>query len=212
MNDQDLTDAVSTAFATLAVFLQILVVLVALLAFASLFSQGARRALVGLRDTFAGTELWIGFVIALAATLGSLFFSEYSDFIPCRLCWFQRIAMYPLVIILLVGAIRRDRAAVYYALPFPIIGIIVGTYHKYIEINPDAESAGCKIGAPCATKWIEEFGYVTIPVLALSTFAAILVLLLFARSSGRAAARAEEAEETDSALREPGALPLEGEQ
>ena len=58
-------------------------------------------------------------MIALAATLGSLFFSEVSDFIPCRLCWFQRIAMYPLVIILLVGAIRRDRGAVYYALAVP---------------------------------------------------------------------------------------------
>ena len=97
---------------------------------------------------------------SLAATLGSLFFSEVSDFIPCRLCWLQRIAMYPLVVILLVGAIRRDRGAVYYALPFPIIGLIIGGYHKYIEIHPEAESAGCKIGAPCATKWIEEFGFV----------------------------------------------------
>ena len=191
MNKTDLTDAASTIFATLAIFLGVLVVLVALLAFISLFSTGARRALVGLRDTFAGSELWLGFIIALAATLGSLFFSEVSDFIPCRLCWFQRIAMYPLVILLLVGAIRRDRSAWTYALAFPIIGIIVGSYHKYIEIHPEAESAGCKIGAPCATKWINEFGFVTIPVLALSTFAAILVLLLFARSSSRAAARAE---------------------
>ena len=191
MSTKDLTDAVATASATLAIFLMLLVALIALLAFAALFSQGARRLLVGLRDTFAGSELWLAFVIALAATLGSLFFSEVSDFIPCRLCWLQRIAMYPLVIILLVGAIRRDRGAVYYALPFPIIGLIIGAYHKYIEIHPEAESAGCKIGAPCATKWIEEFGYVTIPVLAMSAFAAILTLLLFARSSGRAAARAE---------------------
>lgn len=212
MNNQDLTDAFTTIFATLAIFLQVLVVLVALLAFVALFSQRARRLLAGLRDTFAGSELWIAFVIALAATLGSLFFSEVSDFIPCRLCWFQRIAMYPLVLILLVGAIRRDRAAWTYAIGFPIIGLLVGGYHKYIEINPEAESAGCKIGAPCATKWINEFGFVTIPVLALSCFAAILVLLLFARSSGRAAARAEmESADAGSALREPGALPLEGE-
>lgn len=214
MSATDVTDTFSTIIATLAVFLQVLVLLVALLAFAALFSQGARRALVGLRDTFAGTELWIAFAIALAATLGSLFFSEYSDFIPCRLCWLQRIAMYPLVIILLVGAIRRDRAAVYYALPFPIIGLIIGGYHKYIEIHPEAESAGCKIGAPCATKWIEEFGFVTIPVLALSAFAAILVLLLFARSSGRAAARLEDADEDEagSALGEPAPVALEGDE
>jgi len=219
MNKKDVTDAVDTTLATLAVFLEVLVVLLALLAFVALFSKGARRALVGLRDTFAGSELWIAFIIALAATAGSLFLSEYSDFIPCRLCWLQRIAMYPLVIILLVGAIRRDRGAVYYALPFPVIGLIIGVYHKYIELNPEAESAGCKVGAPCATKWIEEFGYVTIPVLAMSAFAAILALLLFARSSGRAAARLEADDEGDrgpasggGALGEPGALALEGDQ
>lgn len=208
MSKPDVTDAVTATLSTLAVLLQVLVLLLVLLAIASLFSQGARRALAGLRDTFAGSELWIAFAIALVATAGSLFFSEYSDFIPCRLCWMQRIAMYPLVIILLVGAIRRDRAAVYYALPFPIIGIIIGSYHKYIEINPEAESTGCKMGAPCSTKWIEEFGYITLPVLALSAFSAILALLLFARSSARAAARAE----AESALGEPTPVALEGDE
>jgi disulfide bond formation protein DsbB len=85
--------------------------------------------------------------------------------------------MYPLVVVLLVGALRRDRAAVLYALPFPIVGAGIAIYHIYIEYNPEAESAGCKIGAPCSTKWIEEFGYVTLPVLAFSAFAAIIVLL-----------------------------------
>ena len=188
MSKPDVIDATSKALAMLAIALQVLVLLALLLGVAALVSPGARRLLVGIRDTFAGTELWFAFAIALGAVLGSLFFSEYASFIPCRLCWFQRIARYPLAIILLIGAIRRDRAAYLYALPFPVLGLLVGAYHKYIEINPDAESAGCKVGAPCATKWIEELGYVTIPVLAMSAFAAILVLLLFARSSGRAAA------------------------
>jgi disulfide bond formation protein DsbB len=191
MSKPDVTSNFATVVATLAIVLQVLVVLVLLLAFVSLFSTGARRLLVTLRDTFAGSELWIAFIIALAATAGSLFFSEYSSFIPCRLCWFQRIAMYPLVVILFVGAIRRDRNVVYYAITFPIAGLIVGSYHKYIEIHPEAELAGCKIGAPCSTKWIDKFGYVTIPVLAMSAFAAILTLLLFAWSSKRAQARAD---------------------
>ena len=188
MSKPDVIDAVSKTMARCAVVREVFVLEILLLAIASLFSQGARRWLRGLRGLFAGMELWLAFVIALTAFLGSLFFSEYADFIPCRLCWFQRIAMYPLVIVLLVGAIRRDRAAWMYAIAFPVLGLIVGTYHKYIEINPDAESAGCKVGAPCATKWIEEFGYLTIPVLAMSGFAAILVFLLFSRAAGRAAA------------------------
>ncbi len=203
MSKPDVIDAVTTAFATLAILLQVLVVLLLLLAIAALFSSRARRLLATLRDTFAGSELWIGFVIAVAATAGSLFYSEYASFIPCRLCWFQRIAMYPLVIILLVGAIRRDRAAWIYALPFPIAGLIVGGYHKYIEIHPEAELSGCKIGAPCSTKWINEFGYVTLPVLAMSAFAAILALLLFARSSGRAQTRAEAEAEAETEPAEP---------
>jgi disulfide bond formation protein DsbB len=186
MNKKDVTDAVTTIFGTLAVFLQVLIVLVALLAFAALFFAPARRALAAVRDTFAGSELWIAFGIALAATAGSLLFSEYSGFLPCRLCWFQRIAMYPLVVILFVGAVRRDAAAFWYAIALPVIGLGISIYHRYIELNPEKESAGCRKGASCATIWFEEFGYITLPVLAGTAFAAIIVLLLFARSSARA--------------------------
>jgi disulfide bond formation protein DsbB len=122
------------------------------------------------------------------ATLGSLYFSEIADFIPCRLCWFQRIAMYPLAVILLIGALRKDvRGAALYALPFPIAGALVSAYHIYIENHPEAESAGCSIGAPCSTKWIDQFGYVTIPTLAISAFAAIIALLVFALRRTRVA-------------------------
>lgn len=181
MDKQDLTDAVATGLAALAVLLQVLVVAIVLLATVSLVFRPARRLLVEIRDTMLGGELWIAFAIALGATLGSLFFSEYSDFFPCRLCWFQRIFMYPLAIVLLVGALRKDvRAAVQYAFLLPIIGAGFSLYHLYIEANPEKESAGCKVGGGgCSTKWIDEFGYITIPMLALTAFAAIGVLLAF---------------------------------
>lgn len=181
MSKQDATDVVATAFAALAVFLQVLIVLIVLLAVLSLFVPAARRLLVEIRDTMLGGELWIAWGIALAATLGSLFFSEISDFFPCRLCWFQRIFMYPLAILLLVGALRKDvRAAVQYTFLLPIIGAGFSLYHLYIEANPEKESAGCKVGGGgCSTKWIDEFGYITIPMLALTAFAAIGVLLAF---------------------------------
>jgi disulfide bond formation protein DsbB len=183
VDKREVTDAVSTALAAGAMVLQVLLVAVALVALVALVWPPARRVLVEARESLFGSELWIAWAIALVATLGSLFFSEYADFIPCRLCWFQRIAMYPLAIVLLVGALRRDvRAAVPYAIVFPIAGAVVSIYHIYIEYNPSAESASCKVGVPCSVKWIDEFGYVTIPVLALTAFLSILALLLLAWS------------------------------
>jgi disulfide bond formation protein DsbB len=152
------------------------------LALAALVSPRARGWLRELRATVAGTELWAAWAVALVATAGSLFFSEYSDFVPCRLCWFQRIAMYPLVVVLLVAAVRRDfRAGPLYAMAMPIVGGAISVWHIYIEINPEAESASCRVGSPCSLKWIEELGYITLPVLALTAFSAILALLVMAR-------------------------------
>ncbi|HYF26433.1 MAG TPA: disulfide bond formation protein B [Baekduia sp.] len=183
MSTQDLTDAVALGFAALALALQVVLAGLALLGLVALVWRPARGWLAEVRDTLLGQELWIAFAIALAATLGSLYFSEIADFIPCRLCWYQRIAMYPLVPLLLIAALRRDlRGGALYGLVFPVVGAGVAIYHVYIENNPDAESAGCKIGAPCSVKWIEELGYVTIPVLALTAFAAIGVLLTMALS------------------------------
>jgi disulfide bond formation protein DsbB len=121
------------------------------------------------------------------AHAGSLVFSEVSQFIPCRLCWFQRIGMYPLAVLLLIAALRRDvRGGALYGLPLAIFGAVVAIYHIYIEYHPEAETAGCKIGAPCSTKWIDKIGYITIPVLALTAFLAIITLLVAALTRSRA--------------------------
>jgi disulfide bond formation protein DsbB len=152
----------------------------------AVWSPGARRLLREARATLFGSELWIAWGFAFVATAGSLFFSEYSQFIPCRLCWFQRIGMYPLVAILLIAALRRDfRGGALYGLPLAIFGSIVSIYHIYIEHHPEAETASCKIGAPCATKWIDKLGYITIPTLALTAFLAIIVVLSVALSRSR---------------------------
>ena len=181
-----MTDTLSLVLAAGAVVLQAVLALLLLLAVVSLFSTRARAALAEIRDTLLGFELWGAWSLAAIATAGSLYYSEVADFVPCRLCWFQRIAMYPLVAVLLVAAIRRDvRGGVFYALPFPIVGAAVSAYHIYIEQNPEAEGVGCKVGVPCSFKWVEELGYVTLPVLAITAFAAILALLLFALSRSR---------------------------
>src|SRR5215213_8249764 len=103
-----MTEALSTALAVLAVGLQALLALLALVALAALVWRPARTVLREVRETLLGGELWAAWIVALVATLGSLYYSEIADFLPCRLCWFQRIAMYPLSILLLGMAIRRD--------------------------------------------------------------------------------------------------------
>ena len=180
---QDATNTFSTAIAAAAVVVQALLVVLLVVAVAAIWSQRARGWLREIRDSLLGAELWIAWGFALVATLGSLFFSEVSQFIPCRLCWFQRIGMYPLSVLLLMAAIRRDtRGGALYGLPLAAFGAIVAIYHIYIEYHPEAESASCKIGAPCTTKWIDKLGYITIPALALTAFLAIIALLAMALS------------------------------
>src|SRR3954452_12563893 len=180
---QDATDVVSTTLAAAAIVIELVLAVVLVVAIAAIWSPGARRLLTEARDSLLGGELWIAWGFALVATLGSLFFSEVSQFIPCRLCWFQRIGMYPLAAFLLIAAIRRDyRGGALYGLPCAVFGALVAIYHIYIEYHPEAETAGCKIGAPCTTKWIDKLGYITIPVLALTAFLAIITLLAMALS------------------------------
>lgn len=178
------TNGVTTGLAALAVLVQALLAILALIALTSLFFEPARRLLTELRDTLLGGEIWAAWVVALVAMSGSLYFSQVANFIPCELCWYQRIMMYPLVVILLVGALRKDvRAVVQYAFVLPIIGIGIAAYQIYIEQNPSAEPSACKVGGTsCATKWIDKFGYITIPVLSITAFTAILVLLAMAWS------------------------------
>jgi disulfide bond formation protein DsbB len=188
MTTSEITDIVSLALAILAVMLQALLAGLLLLALSALVSSRARRILVEARETLLGGELWAAFAIALVATLGSLYYSEIADFIPCKLCWLQRIGMYPLVALLLFSAIRRDvRGGAIYALPLAIGGALVAIYHIYIELNPSAEPASCKTGASCTVKWIDELGYITIPVLSLTAFAAVIALTLLALSRTRTA-------------------------
>lgn len=117
--------------------------------------------------------------VAGVSTLGSLYFSEVADYVPCRLCWYQRIAMYPIAVIALVALLRRDRAARYYTVPLAAIGIAISGYHYLIERGVLADSDSCSLfGPPCAAVWFEYLGFVTLAFMALCGFFAILVLNL----------------------------------
>ena len=155
------------------------------LAVTAIFFAPSRRALDWLRVGLKGSELWIAFVLALLATGGSLFLSEYAGFIPCKLCWYQRYAMYPLVPILLLAAIFKQRLITGLAMAVAVAGAGVAAWHRYVEINPSLESQGCKTsgGGGCATNWLfglAPLDYITVPTLALTAFALIIFFLLLA--------------------------------
>lgn len=124
--------------------------------------------------------LYFAWVVAVVATLGSLYFSEIRGFEPCKLCWLQRICMYPLTILLGIAAYRGERGIVTYALPFAVIGGIISLYHTLEQKIPAiARLAPCTVGVPCNRDYLE--GFITIPMMALTAFALIIPFLLLSR-------------------------------
>ena len=128
--------------------------------------------------------VWLAWVVALVATVGSLMYSELFHFPPCRLCWFQRIAMYPLAIILLVGAIRREATVKFYAIPVALIGLVISVYHNVLQFYPSLEGTSCDPLVPCSARSIEMFGFMDLPFMAGAGFIVIAVLLIFYTKAG----------------------------
>ena len=153
-----------------------------LLIVAALAAVGRRTPLAFVRKNLKGVELWLAFLVASLATGGSLFFSEVAGFPPCELCWYQRFCMYPLSVGTFVVAAFGARRAARWLLPFPLLGLGLSAYHLLVENGLAPQTMDCWISAPggCGLKWINEFGYVTIPTLALTAFALVFALLLFA--------------------------------
>jgi disulfide bond formation protein DsbB len=141
------------------------------------------------------SSLHIALLAAWIAMLGSLYFSEVAHYIPCTLCWYQRILMYPLAVILTVGLLRRDENTPLLVLPFSLLGIGVSTYHVLLEKTDwFSGAATCQAGIPCTVLWINWFGFITIPFLALIAFLIITVMAVIARQAGEPAPLEEEEE------------------
>jgi len=130
--------------------------------------------------------LYIALLQSLAATLGSLFFSEVMKFPPCLLCWYQRIAMYPVVLIIAVSILIKDKKVALYVLPLSIVGTLIALYHNLLYYNLIPHSIEpCVLGVSCTTKYIEWFGFVTIPFLSLIGFLIIDVCMIVHWRSNR---------------------------
>lgn len=121
----------------------------------------------------------MAWLVAVIATSGSLFFSNVMGYPPCVLCWYQRICMYPLVLIILVRLIRLDKSIFFYIFPLSILGWLIALYHNllYYKILPES-SAPCTKGISCTSVHIEWFGFITIPFLSFIAFTTILIFMI----------------------------------
>lgn len=128
--------------------------------------------------------VYIAWIQTLIALFSSLYFSEIRHFTPCILCWYQRILMFPLVIIIAVGILKRDKKLYNYVLPLSILGLLIAFYQVLLQAGILPEKlAPCTLGVSCITKYISYFGFVTIPVLSFAAFAIITICMLIMRKN-----------------------------
>ncbi len=149
------------------------------------------------RRMVVGNALWLACAVAIAATLGSLYFSEIADFVPCKLCWYQRIAMYPMALVLPIAAIRRDRDIFVYARALAIAGLLIAAYHVWIQWFP-GDSNLCEFNNPCSATWVEAFGVVTIPQMAFIAFGLLFALSFFGRRNPSQPTGSEQLDEVET--------------
>jgi disulfide bond formation protein DsbB len=133
--------------------------------------------------------MFVVWIVSLIATFGSLFFSEVMRLPPCVLCWYQRICMYPLVVVSTVGLLGRDTGSSRYAWPLAATGLAVAVYHNllYYRLIPDSITP-CTQGISCTTRQIEWLGFITIPLLSLTAFVIIVLSLLAFRQPSKGSA------------------------
>ncbi len=121
-------------------------------------------------------SLIFAFVIALIASLGSLFYSEILKFAPCDLCWYQRAFVYPLVFLLGTAWLRKFKNVFYYIVPLTVVGSLISIYHYVIQMTSLSEFCKISNGVSCVTEYFTTFGYINMQMMALTAFILISIL------------------------------------
>jgi disulfide bond formation protein DsbB len=152
-----------------------------LLACFAFYPIDSKKFLTGLRASLYKHSLALAWIVAIVATLGSLFYSDIAGYEPCKLCWLQRIFMYPLAVILGIATFKKDRGIISYALPVLTIGLLISIYHNYIYYGGSTpwpcEAFG--LGVSCTKRYVFELGYITIPMMSLTAYLLTITFLLF---------------------------------
>ena len=159
------------AMLSVATLLGTLFILVARLAYSS--QPWAKNVI----DEFTPIALPLSAAITTTCMIGSLYFSEIVNYVPCRLCWFQRSMMYPLAIILVIATIRKSMSPLLrvVVVAMATIGASIATYHWLEERFPNLDSGVCDVKVPCSFVWFERFGFVTLAFMAFTGFLATIV-------------------------------------
>lgn len=151
--------------------------------------RGRPGRLETLRDDVGRMALTLAWLVAVVTTLGSLYYSKVQPFVPCELCWYQRICVYPFAVILGIAAWRRDSTIRVYAIPVLAVGMVISAYHAWIQAYPPSNGTSfCTADVPCTTRYVWEFGFVSLPFMALSAFVVMTALLLVSRPAPRRSA------------------------
>jgi len=123
----------------------------------------------------------LAWIMALIAMLGSLYYSQIAGLLPCEYCWYQRIAMYPIVVILGIALLKKDRGIRPYVYGLAIPGGLISTYHYLVERFPDLQVGECNLCIPCSVAWFMKFDLVSIAFMAFVCFAVIVTVLALDR-------------------------------
>jgi disulfide bond formation protein DsbB len=192
---------ITTGFAVLSLVADALVVLAIVGFVASRTSAAGRERWGNIRDSVSPFAIQFAWIVAALATLGSLYLSQIAGLTPCEFCWFQRICMYPLSLLLGIAAFRGDVSiAKRYFMPLSIVGALLATYHYQLE-HIAGEPTACSVAVPCNSAAFNIFGFISVPFLSLAAFALITTLLLLAREGRH---EDEEYIEEDVMTPEPG--------
>lgn len=138
---------------------------------------------------FSSYAMFFAFLVALGATVGSLVYSDVLGYEPCNLCWYQRIFVYPSVILLGMAMIKKERNIIDYVLALSIVGTVISLYHNYISFGGNAVLPCPANGVSCTKLYVLEFGYITIPMMMLTAFALMIFLLVIGKYFGATSSR-----------------------
>lgn len=166
--------------AVISRFLALLALVAAAGALLVPLAVATRRDPGGATTTVRAHAVGLALLVAAVSTGGSLYYSEIAGFVPCTLCWYQRIAMYPLVVLLGVAVLHGEVGVRRYALPLAVLGLPISAYHYLIQQVPSLGSGVCSTATPCSAAWVRELGFVSIPLMAGAGFLAVIALLAVA--------------------------------
>jgi len=173
-------ETANTLLSSLTVFGQIIIIALVILL---LYSKSTKTK-NPITSFFGKNAILFSFVVALIAMLGSLYYSDIVGYTPCKLCWFQRIFMYPQAFLFGLALIKKDRRIAPYAILLSVPGALIAAFHyrEQIAFNPLAPCSAVGYSVSCAEHFVKNFGYITIPMMALTAFLLILAFL-FAQKS-----------------------------